>query len=81
MSYEIDMIERELASLQRRLDRAESSHLFKENERLTEKIKFLEHLCEEKQKRESELELKVAQQGLRIGELLKEKNNGNKKCL
>jgi hypothetical protein len=71
------MIERELASLQRRLDRAESSLLFKENERLTEKIKFLERLCEEKQKRESELELKVAQQGLRIGELLKEKNNGN----
>lgn len=77
MSYEIDMIERELASLQRRLDRAESSHLFKENERLHEKVKFLENLCEEKQKRISELELKIAQQGLRIGELLKEKNNGN----
>lgn len=73
MSYEIDMIERELASLQRRLDRAESSHLFKENERLNEKVKNLENLCEEKQKVISELELKVAQQGLRIGELLKDK--------
>jgi hypothetical protein len=72
------MIERELASLQRRLDRAESSvHLFKENERLYEKVKFLENLCAEKQGKIQDLELKVAQQGLRIGELLKEKNNGN----
>lgn len=73
MSYEIDMIERELASLQRRLDRAESSHLFEENKRLNEKVKFLENLCAEKQGNIQDLELKVAQHGLRIGELLKEK--------
>lgn len=72
MSYEIDMIERELASLQRRLDRAEESHLFKENERLNEKVNFLENLCAEKQGKIQDLELKVAQQGLRIGKLLKE---------
>lgn len=77
MSYEIDMIERELASLQRRLDRAEGSHLFKENERLNEKVNFLENLCEKNRKEISDLELKVAQQGLRIGKLLKEKNSGN----
>jgi len=60
--------------------RNRSKLLSKSIERATAKItrlKFLENLCEEKQKRISELELKVAQQGLRIGELLKEKNNGN----
>lgn len=68
----IDRIHSDLESVKRQLELCEQSFLFKENERLNSRISSLEKQCKEKQILLEQLELTIARQGIRIGQLLRE---------
>lgn len=68
----IDRIHSDLESVKRQLELCEQSFLFKENERLNSRVASLEKQCKEKQILLEQLELTIARQGIRIGQLLRE---------
>lgn len=69
--FEINQARQMLDSIESTLKYNSASSLRQRIANCQDKVKFLESLCVEKQKRIEELEIQVAHQGMRIGKFLK----------